>query len=29
MVELHAVIIDADESTGRATAIRPYAIQEP
>ncbi len=24
-VELHAVIVDVDENTGRATAIRPYA----
>ena len=28
MVELHAVIIDADEHTGLATAIRPYSILE-
>jgi hypothetical protein len=28
MVELHAVIIDADAATGRATAIRPYSILE-
>lgn len=27
MVELHAVIIDADDATGYATAIRPYTIQ--
>ncbi|QOY89553.1 TIGR00282 family metallophosphoesterase [Paludibaculum fermentans] len=28
MVELHAVIITLDETTGRATAIQPYAISE-
>ena len=28
MVELHAVIIDLDEHTGRATAIRPYSVAE-
>ena len=27
-VELHAVIVGVDEITGRATAIRPYAIYE-
>jgi metallophosphoesterase (TIGR00282 family) len=28
MVELHAVIVTLDESTGRASAIRPYAVVE-
>lgn len=28
MVELHAVLIDVDDATGRATAIRPLAIAE-
>jgi calcineurin-like phosphoesterase len=28
MVELHAVIVTVDEETGRATAIRPYAVVE-
>ncbi|WP_321474586.1 TIGR00282 family metallophosphoesterase [uncultured Paludibaculum sp.] len=28
MVELHAVIITLDETTGRATAIEPYAVRE-
>lgn len=28
MVELHAVIISLDETTGRATSVKPYAIIE-
>jgi metallophosphoesterase (TIGR00282 family) len=27
-VELHAVIVDVDESTGRARAVRPYVEKE-
>ncbi len=27
-VELHAVIVDADESTGKATAVRRYTVSE-